>query len=84
MPFFIELLKGLSSLINLKKGHMFSVSNFFSYFFYFKFASLLMRICAWFKLLEINNQNAVYTQVSRGNVFTCTSVRAAILKNLKD
>ena len=25
----------------------------------------------------------MYTQVSRGNVFTCTSVRAAILKNLK-
>ena len=32
---------------------------------------------------RLNNQNAVYTQVSRGNVFTCTSVRAAILKNLK-
>ena len=30
----------------------------------------------------LNNQNAVYTQVSRGNVFTRTSVRAAILKNL--
>ena len=43
-----------------------------------------MRICAWFKLLGLNNQNAVYTQVSRGNVFTCTSVGAAILKNLKD
>ena len=25
----------------------------------------------------------MYTHVSRGNVFTCTSVRAAILKNLK-
>ena len=25
----------------------------------------------------------MYTLVSRGNVFTCTSVRAAILKNLK-
>ena len=25
----------------------------------------------------------MYTQVSRGNVFTCTSVRTAILKNLK-
>ena len=24
----------------------------------------------------------MYTQVSRGNVFTCTSFRAAILKNL--
>ena len=33
---------------------------------------------------RLNNQNAVYTQVSRGNVFTCTSVRAAILKNLNN
>ena len=32
---------------------------------------------------RLNNQNAVNTQISRGNVFTCTSVRAAILKNLK-
>ena len=42
-----------------------------------------MRIRVWFNLLEVNNQNALYTQVSRGNVLTRTSVRAAILKNLK-
>ena len=42
-----------------------------------------MCICAWFKLLLVNKQNAVYTQVSRSNVFTCTSVRAAILNYLK-
>ena len=31
---------------------------------------------------RLNKLNAVYTQVSRGNVFTCTSVRAVIFFNL--